>query len=163
VDAVRLRLRVRQADGNYLPGVQYQLQPVTIGGICSFSRPLADGGFGLGVGRVVAIENSSPEPLVTIEELSEAEEARYWEQAGVAPHRLKLLSAEGLREGGTLVTRARQVGSLINIPSGPNPERGLPVERTKGHVWRVVAVEPERVLVLEYVKPWGEGDPRCCD
>jgi hypothetical protein len=106
VEAVRLRLRVRQADGNYLPGLQYQRQPVTIGGICSFSRPLADGGFGLGIGRVVAIKNSSPEPLVTIEELSEDEEARYWSRP--ASHRIaSSSSAQKVFAKAELSSRAR--------------------------------------------------------
>jgi hypothetical protein len=117
----------------------------------------------MGIGRVVSITQEAPEPLVTLHELSVDEEAHYWEQAGVAPRRLKLLTEEGVREGGTLVTRSREVGSLINIPIGARVDGGKPTERTKGHIWRVVAVEAEQVLVLEYVKPWGEGDPRCCD
>jgi len=154
---------VREADGTYLPGVRYQLRPVTLGGVCGFSRRLPDGYFGEALGRVVSVRQASPEPLVTLQALTPEEEERYWEEVGRAPYRLKLLTDKGVREGGTFVTRAPEVGSLLNIPVGPEPDKDNVMEPTKGHVWRVVAVEDQRVLALEYVRAWEEGQPRCCD
>jgi hypothetical protein len=55
---------------------------------------------------------------------------------------------------GTLRTpKAYEAGDFLNIPHGgdPSPVPG----RTKGNVWRVVAVEEPNVLMVEYVKAEG--------
>jgi hypothetical protein len=53
------------------------------------------------------------------------------------------------------------VGDLVNVPRGETG--GDPGAETDGFIWRVVGITEPNTLTLEYVHPWREGDPRCCD